>query len=75
MCIAEGNSDARLTVSEVCRYYLDGSGEERKLNHIMHITWFIYIHNWRVHGPLFRVGTTLGNLSKQSHDLWVRRGE
>ena len=28
----------------------------------------VYIHNWRVHGPLFRVGTTPGNLSKRSHD-------
>jgi len=41
--------------------------------------YMVYIHNLRVHRPLFRVGTTLGKLSKRSRDkshvLWVRRGE
>jgi len=29
----------------------------------------VYIHNWSVHRPLFRVGASW------SHDLEVRRGE
>jgi len=33
----------------------------------------VYIHNWRAHRPLFRVGTTPDNMSKQSHDR--RQGE